>query len=136
MLLGITVAKSRSHSLTPQIDPVLNECKRLISSFAACMARTSKRKVLTLKFFGQVARLSALAAVFSLVAVAQKPEETAPTRGAILVNLQQPVYPPLARQANIYGEVVVTVTVHPDGKAGGALESKHPMLAQSASDSV
>jgi TonB family protein len=100
------------------------------------MARRSKRKVPTMRFFGQAALLSALATLFSLVAVTQKREETAPTNRATLVNLEQPVYPPLARQAHIDGEVIVTVTVHPDGKAGAALESGHPMLAQAALDSA
>jgi len=55
---------------------------------------------------------------------------------AVLVNLSPPVYPRLARQANIYGAVSVAVTIHPDGKADVALESGHPMLAQAALDSA
>jgi TonB family protein len=96
----------------------------------------SKRKVLTMRFFGRVALLSGLAFVFSPVVVAQNVDGMSTPKGAILVNLKQPVYPPLARQANIYGEVIVTVTVHSDGKAGVALQSGHPMLAQAALDSA
>lgn len=55
---------------------------------------------------------------------------------AVLVELSQPVYPPLARQANIYGDVSVGVTVHPDGKTEVAFEIGHPMLKQAALDSA
>lgn len=59
-----------------------------------------------------------------------------PKRRAILVTFSQPVYPPLARQAHIYGDVTVAVTVHADGKTGVALERGHSMLAQAALDSA
>lgn len=55
---------------------------------------------------------------------------------AVLFELSQPVYPPLARQANIYGDVSVAVTVHPDGKTEVAFEGVHPMLKQAALDSA
>jgi Gram-negative bacterial TonB protein C-terminal len=55
---------------------------------------------------------------------------------AVLVSLSKPVYPPLARQANIYGEVRVAVAVRPDGTATAAVESGHPMLKQAALDSA
>ena len=55
---------------------------------------------------------------------------------AILVTFSQPVYPPLAKQANIYGDVSVAVTVRADGKTGVALERGHPMLAKAALDSA
>ena len=55
---------------------------------------------------------------------------------AVLVNFSQPLYPSLARQANIYGDVIVAVTVHPDGKTEVAFESGHPMLKQAALDSA
>jgi TonB family protein len=55
---------------------------------------------------------------------------------AVLGELYQPVYPPLARQANIYGDVSVAVTVHPDGKTEVAFERGHPMLKQAALDSA
>ena len=58
------------------------------------------------------------------------------TRSAVLLELSQPVYPPLARQANIYGDVSVAVTVHPDGKTEVAFESGHPILKQAAVDSA
>jgi hypothetical protein len=55
---------------------------------------------------------------------------------ATLTNLSKPVYPALARQANIWGDVRVTVTVHPDGSTETALEGGHPMLRQAALDSA
>jgi TonB family protein len=59
------------------------------------------------------------------------------TKGdAILVSLSKLVYPPLARQANIYGEVKVAVTVRPDGTSEAVVESGHPMLKQAALDSA
>jgi TonB family protein len=54
----------------------------------------------------------------------------------ILVRLFKPVYPPLARQADISGEVKVAVTVRPDGTTEAALESGHAMLKQAALDSA
>jgi TonB family protein len=55
---------------------------------------------------------------------------------AVILELSQPVYPPLARQANIYGDVSIAVTVHPDGKTEVAFESGHPILKQSAVESA
>ena len=56
--------------------------------------------------------------------------------GPAMVNLFKPVYPPLARQANIWGDVKVAVTVRPDGTAEAEVESGHPMLKQAALDSA
>jgi TonB family protein len=74
----------------------------------------------------------AIAIGCSLATFAQQ----APKGKAVLVNLSQPVYPSLARQANIYGDVIVAVTVRPDGKTEVAFESGHPMLKQVALDSA
>jgi len=78
------------------------------------------------------ALLFAVAIGFNMGTFAQ---QTAKGR-AVLVELSQPLYPPLARQANIYGDVSVAVTVHPDGKTEVAFESGHPMLRQAALDSA
>jgi TonB family protein len=86
--------------------------------------------------FRRVALISVVAICCGLAGIAQQPEKTASLKGAGLVNLKQPVYPPLARQANIYGDVLVTVTVEPDGKTEVALESGHQMLTQAALDSA
>lgn len=80
-----------------------------------------------------------LAVVAGCVFAQQTPKTTAPPMSngtPVLVNLKQPVYPSLARQANIHGEVAVVVMIHPDGKTEVALESGHPMLALAALDSA
>jgi outer membrane biosynthesis protein TonB len=59
-----------------------------------------------------------LAVVAGCVFAQQTPQTTAPPMSngtAVLVSLFKPVYPLLARQANIYGEVSVALTVRPDG---------------------
>jgi TonB family protein len=68
-------------------------------------------------------------------------QEAHPTAGVpkgnvVLVSLFMPIYPALARQADISGEVNVVVTAHQDGTTTAALESGHPMLAQAALDSA
>jgi len=93
-----------------------------------------------MRFFVQIVLLSAITIGSTVGAFAQQVESTAPHEvpkgNAVLVNLSQPVYPPLARQANIHGEVAVAVTVHPDGSTEVAFESGHPMLKQAALDSA
>jgi TonB family protein len=79
-----------------------------------------------------LALLSVIAIGCSMVAFAQQTLKGDP----VLVKLSQPAYPPLARQANIHGNVIVAVTVHPDGKTEVAFESGHPMLKQAALDSA
>jgi hypothetical protein len=78
------------------------------------------------------ALLFALAIAPNIAAFAQ---QTA-TRNAALLELSQPVYPSLARQANIYGDVSIAVAVHPGGKTDVAFESGHQMLRQAAVDSA
>jgi len=93
-----------------------------------------------MSFFLQTALLSAITIGSTLGAFSQHAGSPGPhdaAKGnAILVNLLQPVYPPLARQANIHGEVGVALTVHPDGTTEVALESGHAMLKQAALDSA
>ena len=55
---------------------------------------------------------------------------------AVLVSLADPIYPPLARQANISGDVIVEITVRPGGQSDAALVNGHPMLKQAAIDSA
>jgi TonB family protein len=94
-----------------------------------------------MRLIAQIAFLLAIVTGSSVGALAQQPESTAPNSDgpkghAILVNLSQPIYPPLAHQANIYGEVRVAVMVYPDGKTEATVESGHPMLEQAALDSA
>jgi TonB family protein len=80
-----------------------------------------------------------LAVVAGRVFAQRTPQTTAPPMSngtAVLVSLFKPVYPLLARQANISGEVRVALTVRPDGTTKAAVESGHPMLIQAALDSA
>ncbi len=76
----------------------------------------------------------------SAFACAQQTEQN-PSSGVrkgnvALVSLFRPVYPSLARQADISGEVNVAVTVNQDGTIKAAIESGHAMLRQAALDSA
>src|ERR1700734_2771862 len=93
-----------------------------------------------MSFLLQTALLSAITISSTLGAFSQQAGSPAPhdagKGNAILVNLSPPIYPPPAHQANIYGEVAVAVTVHPDGTTEVALESGHAMLKQAALESA
>ena len=93
-----------------------------------------------MSFCVQIALISAITIGSTVDTLAQQAGSTAPhdapKGNAILVNLSQPIYPPLARQANIHGEVDVTVTVHPNGTFEASFQTGHPMLKQAALDSA
>ncbi len=60
-----------------------------------------------------------------------------PQTGVVLVKLSPPLYPPLARQARISGDVKVYVHVRKDGAVESTeLSSGHPMLAPTALESA
>ena len=59
-----------------------------------------------------------------------------PQAGVVLTKLSPPVYPPLARQARIIGEVKVQVSIHKDGGVEATAISGHPMLKEAALDSA
>lgn len=53
------------------------------------------------------------------------------------VNLYPPVYPPLAREARIGGDVILKIVVRSDGNVAAAeVISGHPMLMQAALESA
>src|SRR5260221_4126945 len=57
--------------------------------------------------------------------------------GVVLLNLSPPMYPPLARQARIMGDVKLYVHVRKDGSVESAeLFSGHPMLVPTALQSA
>ena len=57
--------------------------------------------------------------------------------GVVLTKLVGPVYPPLARQASIQGDVNLSVHVRADGSVSSVdLISGHPMLAPAAVESA
>lgn len=67
---------------------------------------------------------------------AQAPASDA-TPQAVLTKLSPPVYPPLARQARIMGDVKVQVLIRKDGSVASAeVVSGHPMLKQAALESA
>jgi TonB family protein len=84
----------------------------------------------------------AAVAVFFLAVVgnpaAQVPSSAMPPdAGVVLTKLSTPVYPPLARQAHITGDVVVQVSIGKDGSIESVeLFDGHPMLAPAALDSA
>jgi TonB family protein len=69
--------------------------------------------------------------------VAQAGSSDTPFGKIGVVALETPVYPPMARVANISGDVSVTVTLRSDGAVESAAVVKgHPMLRQVALDSA
>jgi TonB family protein len=68
---------------------------------------------------------------------AQSATGTPALEPVVLNKLFPPVYPPLARQARITGDVKMQVTIRQDGSVASAeVISGHPMLKQAALDSV
>jgi TonB family protein len=60
-----------------------------------------------------------------------------PETGVVLTKLSPPVYPPLARQARITGDVKIQVGIRQDGSVASAeVISGHPMLRQAALESA
>src|SRR5579859_3820905 len=51
-------------------------------------------------------------------------------------DFHDPVYPQMARIAHIYGRVVLEITIQPDGTVAVREIEGHPILVQSAKDSV
>jgi TonB family protein len=77
-----------------------------------------------------------LAHLQTVVAQTAEPYE-APRFDVVLNNVYPPVYPPLARQARIMGDVKILVGVRQDGSVASAeVVSGHPMLKQAALDSA
>ena len=60
-----------------------------------------------------------------------------PQAGVVLVKVSPPVYPPLARQAHISGDVKLDIHIRADGSVSSVdLFSGHPILATAAVDSA
>ncbi|MFZ0319689.1 MAG: energy transducer TonB [Candidatus Sulfotelmatobacter sp.] len=81
-----------------------------------------------------------LASAFSPLAVSiahSQGTDSLPQPAPYLLNLYPPVYPPLARQARIAGDVILRIGVRPDGSVASAeVISGHAMLKQAALDSA
>jgi len=66
-----------------------------------------------------------------------RPVQSDATKGeVILLTLSKPTFTPLARQANVEGEVIVEVAVRPDGSTEATVVKGHPLLKQAALDSA
>jgi TonB family protein len=77
-----------------------------------------------------------MAHIETLAAQIAEPYE-APRFDVVLNNVHPPIYPPLARQARIMGDVKILVGVRQDGTVASAeVVSGHPMLKQAALDSA
>jgi TonB family protein len=75
------------------------------------------------------------AVVESLAQSAVSPET--PQNGVVLTKLSQPIYPPLARQTRITGDVDLMLKVRLDGSVESAIVVRgHPLLQQAALDSA
>jgi TonB family protein len=62
---------------------------------------------------------------------------SAPKAQVVLTNLAPPVYPPIAKQARISGDVELSIEVQQNGSVASATLIKgHPLLAQAAIDSA
>jgi TonB family protein len=80
----------------------------------------------------------ALTLAFSCVAVPRAfSQATASQPEVVLVKLSPLVYPPLARQAHIAGDVSIRLSIRQDGSVESAeVIGGHPMLAQAALESA
>jgi TonB family protein len=66
-----------------------------------------------------------------------KPSSEAPEQEVVLSKLSSPVYPPLARQARISGDVDLALRIRQDGSVESAeVVSGHPLLKEAALDSA
>ena len=89
---------------------------------------------------GYLTKLLATVIVFS-VALARFPDQNASStstqESVVLTRLFPPVYPPLAKQTRITGDVELTLEVRADGSLESAIVvSGHPLLKQAALDSA
>jgi hypothetical protein len=90
-----------------------------------------------------MARMALLLVVVALLEARSSPQQTShsvppdATKGeVVLVTLSKPTFSPLARQANVEGEVIVDVTVRQDGSTESTVAKGHPLLKQAALDSA
>jgi len=92
------------------------------------------------KYVVRIALLLVAVAVLKTSALAQETSPTvqsgAPNGEVILVTLSKPIFSPLARIANVEGEVAVEVTVRQDGSTDATVVTGHPLLKRAALDSA
>jgi hypothetical protein len=92
------------------------------------------------KFTARMALLLVAVAFLEARSLAQQtpqPVQSDATKGeAVLLILSKPTFAPLARQANVEGDVIVDITVRPDGSTEATVAKGHPFLKQAALDSA
>ena len=78
-----------------------------------------------------------LALLFAISPFAQNTAPEKPDSSVVLVKLAPPIYPQIARSANINGDVILTVGVRKDGSVASAdFVSGPPLLQRAAQDSA
>jgi hypothetical protein len=92
------------------------------------------------KYSARIALLLVAVTVLEARSLAQQtwqPVQADATKGkVVLLNLSKPTFSPLARQANVEGEVIVDVSVRQDGSTEVTVVKGHPLLKQAALDSA
>jgi TonB family protein len=85
-------------------------------------------------FLVRVLVLAIVVSSLTIKSLAQTSSGDNPSQGTVvLTKLTQPVYPPLARQARITGDVELKIDVRKDGTVQSAVAvSGHPLLKQAA----
>ena len=93
-----------------------------------------------MKYVPKMALLLVAVAVLGARSIAQQtshPMQSDATKGeVVLTSLSKPGFSPLARQANVEGEVIGEVIVRQDGGTEATVVKGHPMLKQVALDSA
>ena len=93
-----------------------------------------------MKYIVRIALLLVGASTLDARSFAQQtpqPAQPEATKGeVVLTSLSKPTFSPLARQANVEGDVIVDVTVRQDGTADATVVKGHPLLKQAALDSA
>ena len=89
-----------------------------------------------MKHNARIALLLVAVAVLEARSLAQQPPlpvQSDATKGeVVLASLSKPTFSPLARQANVEGDVIVDVTVRQDGSTEATIVKGHPLLKQAA----
>jgi TonB family protein len=80
----------------------------------------------------KVAAISAFVLSLAVVGARSSARISPEDRGPALIELSQPVYPPLAKAAGISGDVELVVSVGPDGRIDSVSASSGPQLLRQA----
>lgn len=92
--------------------------------------------------FGKVGVVLVLISIAGLLLapcnlIAQAEAQDQEIKGQVVLSkLFPPIYPPLARQALVFGDVHLSISVHPDGRVDAVVIDGHLLLRQAALDSA